>query len=624
MSTTPLSSSGEHAWQGLRTHLEWASGFWLGWIFTDHPPSGRELFARSAAFLDECGRKAELCQPHRPDELTSDVTNWLFGEATQVDGCVAIAVVHLDETWSAAWEQFLLRLNMRRDWLRQHIRGGLLLIAPMTVKAQSRAIAPDLWSIRSLVFDVLPPSAIDALPDERRGLIDDESEAASTPTLALQGVAAAVAAGQIDAEVNARLRAAQVLVAAGRRDEGLAQAICALQIAPAYIRPRALAVLGHLESHGGEPAAAETHFSEAYDLDPGAFSIRDLHAFSALLLERGKLDRALVVAQDALQRARHEGESGNPLALQDEFLSVSRIGDIQRAMGMWRAAADSFEAALILCRRYRSVVGNTARALRYEALCYSNIGYVLWTLGEWPTAANAFEESLALLHRVRVIVGDTPGALRDEYVVLVQVSYVRQGLGDLVAATTAVESALALLPRIRESTGETLELLRDESLALNSLGEIYRNRYDLAAAVDVFTRSAELCRRIRVIRGDVPETLRDEAIAHHRIGILRGAMAVWEDAAVQLENSLNLLRRARVLEGDTPQLLGDTAVCLQRLASAYEHLHRPADARVLLVEAEALLDNVSIRAPTPRVLEMLAETRERLAHAPSPDLSEST
>src|SRR5439155_26283964 len=85
-----------------------------------------------------------------------------------VVGCWSIEAVHVDPPtgsgtapgpWTAAWDDFLLRVNERRDALRRHLKGGLVLAAPPDIKARARDAAPDLWSVRSLVLEIQPVMA---------------------------------------------------------------------------------------------------------------------------------------------------------------------------------------------------------------------------------------------------------------------------------------------------------------------------------------------------------------------------------------------------------------------------------------------------------------------------------
>lgn len=53
----------------------------------------------------------------------------------------------------SAWRTFLLRLNERRQILLRNLRGGLVLPIPTELREELQRIAPDLWTMRSIVLD---------------------------------------------------------------------------------------------------------------------------------------------------------------------------------------------------------------------------------------------------------------------------------------------------------------------------------------------------------------------------------------------------------------------------------------------------------------------------------------
>ncbi|WAS96936.1 hypothetical protein [Nannocystis punicea] len=616
MSSISLSASGELAWKNLQTHLEWARGFWLGWIFTNHPPSGTELFTRAAELLRGEDRSSELRRPRQPEELATDAVAWLFGDATSVDGCVAVLVDGVDEAWADAWDHFLTRLNLRRDWLRQHLRGGLLLIAPAAFKPRARAAAPDLWSIRSLVFDVSAPPLTRAMAP-RPALEHDEEEPVATTELplALQAIAAAQAAGQPLAETAARLRAAAALLASSRLDEAREQLRLAVQVAPPEARAVALSTLGVIERQVGDVSAAERHFYEALAVDHREkISPRMLHAFASLLKGRGALDQALAVATRMRERARRvAAESAeSPQALRVELECLRELSDIQFEMENYTAAAETDDAALALSRQLRGTLGDTSRTLRDEVRCLLGLSSIRLSLGDLPAAVTALETALALLRRVNTIVGDTSEALHDEYVALLLLAQIRSEMGDLDAAERALDQSLALLASLRTVRG-TEEQLHDEAEFLDVAGELHRLKGEWAGATEALKRSVALSHRIRALSGDTPTALRNEATRLFELADLHREKEDWPAAATNFESSLDLLRRSRALTGDTRQVVSSMGLCLQSLADVYEHQGQHADAKARLEEAEALLSGAVASTPSPSLVDALAEVRRRLA-----------
>ena len=618
MSAAPLSASGELAWKSLRTHLEWASGFWLGWIFTNHPPSGTALFTRAAELLRGENRSSELRRPRQPEELATDAVTWLFGDATSVDGCVAVLVDGVSQAWADAWDHFLTRLNLRRDWLRQHLRGGLLLIAPAAFKPRARAIAPDLWSIRSLVFDVSSPPLTRSAPRPTLDHDEKESVADTELPLAMQGIAAAQAAGQPRAEATARLRAAAALLESSRPEEAREQARLAVQVAPPEARAVALATLGTVERLLGDASAAERHFHEALALDQREAIPPDmLRTFASLLKRRGALEEALAVTRRMLERARRASAQSaeSPPALQFELDSLLDLTDIQLEMENYTAAAETVDAALALSRQLRSVLGDPPQTLREEARCLLRLSILRLSLGDLPGAVIPLEEGLALLRRVHAILGDTSAALLEEYEVLLLLARVRSGMDDLDGAEQALDQGLALLAPLRIIRGAA-EQLYDEAKFLSATGKLHRLKGEWASAIEAMKHSVALSGRIRALTGDTPAALVNEESRLSGLANLYLELEDWPAAATNLESSLALLRRVRALTGDNRQILNDLALCLQSLADVYEHQGRHSDARALLEEAEALLSDAVASTPTPSLVDALANVRQRLAGGP--------
>lgn len=336
-----LSPSGESAWQSLRQHIEWTPGFWIGWIFTDHTPSGREIVERAAVLLRDRGRRAEIRRLRAPEEFRA-LLGWLTGGADGIDGCVAVEVIRQSDAWIEAWEGFLLRLNERREALRASLRGGLLFVTPSALKAGSRAVAPDLWSIRSLALDVAPPAGSEdhlgsAAPAEEPGT--GEARETQELVLAERALSAARQAGRLEPEIEAQLRRARALMAEGRGVEAREAAAMAVQRAPnVALEVQALEILAEIEEELGDLVAAERHFFAA--------------------LERGPD----VVSSHRLFRA-----------LREESSALIQVGDVLLAEGNVAAALACYRDSLEIVRRIRTSLGETADVINDEAECRSRI-----------------------------------------------------------------------------------------------------------------------------------------------------------------------------------------------------------------------------------------------------------
>ncbi|MBA3549612.1 MAG: tetratricopeptide repeat protein, partial [Nannocystis sp.] len=395
MSEELLSASGEAAWQSLRQHIEWTPGFWIGWVFTDHTPSVHELHQRIEGQLRAVGRGSVIQQPREPGALV-EVLAWLLAGADGCDGCVTVAVVRQEEAWQAAWDQFLLRLNERRELLREQLRGGLLLCAPTKFKARSREAAPDLWSIRSLALDVAPVASSGSEPTItlREHVPDNPPGSPEAVQLALQAVAAAQRAGQADAETNARIRAARALFAVGRRDEGREQAVYAMEAAPSpALQARALVVLAGLEWELGDLVAAERHYRGAIAVDAATAGPAAHKNLAKLLLRRGALDEARSTAERGLtlsgERRARLGDTAAVLHI--EGIGLDQLGDVLAAQGNLSEARAAYEGGVALKRRIRGISGDTEEALRDVTVSLERFGDVLQAQGDLSGAGAVYQ-----------------------------------------------------------------------------------------------------------------------------------------------------------------------------------------------------------------------------------------
>jgi tetratricopeptide (TPR) repeat protein len=167
MSQPPFLSSPEAARAAVRLerHVEWYEGFWLAYVFTSSPPQVHILQERVGAKLRGRGREQRVLRPDEPDALEQLLPELL---ADPDAGCTWIEAVRWTEAvatvdavaWSHAWGRFVLRANERRELIRKTLEGGLILAAHLDLKNEIRNAGPDLWSIRSFVFE-LPPGPRD-------------------------------------------------------------------------------------------------------------------------------------------------------------------------------------------------------------------------------------------------------------------------------------------------------------------------------------------------------------------------------------------------------------------------------------------------------------------------------
>ncbi len=141
----------ETEWARIREQFRLVEDrFWFGVIVTEDALGTRVIRERIADTLRIQAKAFFAITVNEPWELHSAV-GALDDSLTATNGCWWIEGGGIHGAWKDAWVVFLARLNERRDLLSRSVRGGLLIVGPPGVNELVRDIAPDLWSVRSLV-----------------------------------------------------------------------------------------------------------------------------------------------------------------------------------------------------------------------------------------------------------------------------------------------------------------------------------------------------------------------------------------------------------------------------------------------------------------------------------------
>ena len=492
-----LDSQGEDVWQQLRRQFELANGFWLGFVFCPSPRTVAVLRRRTGQILKFRAQRLRTIRPSSPDDFGSFLPALFEPESAQA-GCVWIESIHTSSPtrharesgdWTLAWDSFLLRANERRDAMRRHLDGGLILAAPPEVKPRVRDAAPDLWSIRSLVLELRPSSIASSGGGKRDSHLPREIHREADSVLSDASVDVEFGLAEADRIVR-RIEGAQ-----GHSRHGLARIL--------------------------------------------------LRAVEGLL-EQGK-------TQDAVERARKavamlRGQSGGEHLLADALSSLSQAA---RADNDISVALECLEESLVVRRRLLELHGETPQALRDLSIGLNRLGDERHETGELAAATAAYEESLALRRRLLDAYGETPQALRDLSISLDRLGDVRRETGELAAATAAYEESLALRRQLLDVYGETPQTLRDLSVSLNRLGDVRRATGEVAAATAAYEESLALRRRLLDAYGETPQAQRDLSIILERLGRVHREAGDVDAAAADYEEAL-ALRRIAVAKHDHP------------------------------------------------------------------------
>ena len=164
--TPPPTDSLDEQWRILQRQLDFASGPWLGFLFVRSSAALLWLRCQTKAYLRERSPVwiDHANEPTGVPELLGDVLRNPTAQLVWLD------LLHQDPAgpWAAARRQLLLRANERREALLRAARGGLLLALPLAEKSTVRDAAPDLWSMRSLVLDLVDRDAWKRQPETFR------------------------------------------------------------------------------------------------------------------------------------------------------------------------------------------------------------------------------------------------------------------------------------------------------------------------------------------------------------------------------------------------------------------------------------------------------------------------
>jgi hypothetical protein len=152
-----LAPEGEQAWLRLKKHIEWADGFLVGFIFSDHFQVVNIFRERLADIFRARVTHLQFFLPEKPDNLPEEILNRLLNlyiHETEHGGPLWIDLSEKNEdSWKTARMNLIARLNENREALRKKFGKPLVIIFPLKEKDELRSIAPDLWVIRSFSIE---------------------------------------------------------------------------------------------------------------------------------------------------------------------------------------------------------------------------------------------------------------------------------------------------------------------------------------------------------------------------------------------------------------------------------------------------------------------------------------
>ena len=369
------------------------------------------------------------------------------------------------------------RGSQQRDWLLARLnerRVGLLALArPLLLIGRGDAelavamVAPDLWSIRSASF-VVPAWALDT--------------AASLP----------LHAPSLDEDMP----------------------LTPGSLAAVALWDRALASYRQaIAQHGGAVPGVADDASPQLALDLGFDAIAHAVRLRQLTLaERVLADLASLVVTDPV--VADEPPQVLRRTLQWQFWAAELAG----LQGHWHGAQAHALHALAAAKRLMKLTGESPQALRNWSVSLSKMGDVQQALGDVAGAKERYEKTLKVRERLVKLTGESPEALRDWSVSLNKVGDIQRALGDVAGARERYEDSLKVRERLVKLTGESPQALRDWSVSLSKVGDVQRALGGVAGARERYEETLKVCERLVKLTGESPEALRDLAIALEQLG----------------------------------------------------------------------------------------------------------
>ncbi|HMF54842.1 MAG TPA: tetratricopeptide repeat protein [Pyrinomonadaceae bacterium] len=370
------------------------------------------------------------------------------------------------EKWQAAWRVAVARLNQYRNPLRQQFNVPLLFVGSPWIQTTLREMAPDLWSVRTLVVRITPSSA----DSERMDQSSSSQEYVGTweegrtidPDFALKQ--AENVRGQPGKELPlSRLlsRAGLGFIARYRWDEA----------------ERALTEAINLHRQFGEAA------EELANL---------LYNYADVLQGRNAYDQAVSVLLEALTLYQQSKD------VLGEANCLFYLGHIALKRSQFEEARTRYEEAVRLYRQIGAALG--------EANCLHGLGHLAYIHSLYDEARTRYEEALQLYPQIGNVLGEAN--------CLYSLGEIALTRSELDEARTRFEEALRLYRQIGDMLGE--------ANCLYSLGEIALkySRYDEAQtyseeALQLYRETGDILGEANCIYGlgDIALAKKEEADA---------------------------------------------------------------------------------------------------------------
>lgn len=463
-------------WQQFLNHFDLSQSFALAVLLVTDADGADLCRVELEKQLQREGKTLVCLDIPGPDALRNLASELLTIKLPAHAGGLWIAGVVPDyandfPAWQAAWQFALARLNPRRNEIRRQFNCSLIFVGAPWLQETMREIAPDLWSVRTLVAKIEP--AVGAVPQitssEKQSFDAAEIKVASDPLFAMQ-----------EAE---KLR--------GKPDKELALA-------------RLLHHAGAGFAARNDWPAAEKAYTEALELKRKAGATAESQVDTLLNLAwacqiLGQIYRSLEYAELALSNSRQTGNRNY------EAAALSYLGLIHDDLGNTHKAIEFHERSLAIAKEMNDLRGESA-ALGNLGICYA-------TLGDAHKAIQFHNRHLAIAREI----GDRRGE--------------SSALGNLGNAYFALGDARKAIQfhNLQSAIAREIGDRRGEGTAIGNLGNAYLALGDSHKAIEFYEQHLEIARKIGDRRGEGND-LGNLGNAYFSLGDAKKAIDLYEQA----------------------------------------------------------------------------------------------
>jgi tetratricopeptide (TPR) repeat protein len=404
------------------------------------------------------------------------------------------------EKWQAAWRVGVARLNQYRNPLRDQFNAPLLFVGAPWIQTTLREMAPDLWSVRTLVVRIESSAMSSEItishPSSKQYRTTFAQGRAIDPDFALKEAEAL--RGQPGKEITL----SRLLGRAG---------------------------LGFRAHHRGDEA--ERAFKEALRLQYQFGEDKEdlanlLFDYADVLKMRNAYGQALSAVLEALALYRSIGD------MLGEANSLLKLGDLAQNRSQYNEAQKYYEQALRIYPLIGEILG--------EANCLHSLGDLELSRSKYDKARERFEEALQLYKQIGEPLGEA-----NCIQALAQIALSRTQLNE---AQTRYEEALQLYRQIGGQLGEANCVI--------GLGEISLRHSDYDGARNYCEDALALYRQIGNILG--------EANSIFTLGRISAEQSKYDEAEKRYTEALPLFNRASDVLGEANCISGLGQIALRR------------------------------------------------------------